>query len=90
MRAPRLLGILAGIAAGWTAAAAPALAQGGGSAPGAFDFYVLALSWPQCEPGRRLGFVVHGLWPQYERGFPSECGGGRFLPRTALDQASDL
>lgn len=50
---------------------------------GIFDFYVLALSWspsfcatdtggsPQCRGG--AGFVVHGLWPQYERGFPETC-----------------
>lgn len=56
--------------------------------PGKFDFYVLALSWSpsycasveersrhddrQCG-GRPYAFVVHGLWPQYERGFPSYC-----------------
>src|SRR5690606_36554500 len=59
------------------------------NAPGQFDFYVLALSWspsyceasaergssrndPQCA-GRPFAFVVHGLWPQYERGFPEYC-----------------
>src|SRR5262245_33346227 len=26
----------------------------------------------QCG-GRPFSFVVHGLWPQYERGFPSYC-----------------
>jgi ribonuclease T2 len=59
------------------------------NAPGEFDFYVLALSWSpsfceaaaergnsgrsqtQCE--RPYSFVVHGLWPQYERGFPEYC-----------------
>jgi ribonuclease T2 len=52
--------------------------------PGDFDYYVLALSWSPsyCETargddreqcGRRLGFVVHGLWPQYDRGFPLAC-----------------
>ena len=56
--------------------------------PGHFDFYVLALSWSpsfckdseergrnageQCH-GRPYAFVVHGLWPQYERGFPRNC-----------------
>jgi ribonuclease T2 len=60
------------------------------SAPGEFDFYVLALSWspsfceqaaergsgartPQQCSGRPYSFVVHGLWPQYERGFPEHC-----------------
>ena len=61
----------------------------GGGTPGSFDFYVLALSWSptycdgeggnrdrngQCAPGRGLGFVVHGLWPQYTSGYPSNCG----------------
>ena len=56
--------------------------------PGQFDFYVLALSWspsfceasgergtpPQQQCGARpYSFVVHGLWPQYERGFPEFC-----------------
>ncbi len=60
-----------------------------GIAPGNFDFYVLSLSWSpsfcatrgsgrssaQCETGAGLGFVVHGLWPQFESGFPQDCGG---------------
>ncbi|MGJ0503078.1 MAG: ribonuclease T2 family protein [Methylocystis sp.] len=74
------------------------------SAAGArdFDFYVLALSWSpgfcesvggardQCEPGKGLGFVVHGLWPQYESGFPSECSGARSPSRVALEKAAGL
>jgi ribonuclease T2 len=75
-----------------------------GGTPGEFDFYVLALSWSpgfceatgdargsaQCEPGRNLGFVTHGLWPQYERGYPSNCAGGRGAPRYAVDQAEGV
>ena len=56
--------------------------------PGVFDFYVLSLSWSpsfcesgggrrgnneQCGRERPYAFVVHGLWPQYERGFPQNC-----------------
>lgn len=57
--------------------------------PGKFDYYVLALSWSpthcmtatpgrddtQCarRNGRRFGFILHGLWPQYERGYPLRC-----------------
>ncbi len=74
-------------------------------APGAFDFYVLALSWSpafcqtagasraeaQCEPGGRLGFVVHGLWPQNTHGFPSDCDGNAPPPsRTALEAARSI
>lgn len=52
-----------------------------------FDYYVLALSWSpsycaaegedanrqQCGASRPYGFIVHGLWPQFERGYPSNC-----------------
>jgi ribonuclease T2 len=64
--------------------------------PGQFDFYVLALSWspsfcetagdraqgqPQCG-ARPFSFVVHGLWPQYEKGFPEFCQ----VPAPRLDR----
>lgn len=52
-----------------------------------FDFYVLSLSWSptwcggndpdgksdQCEVGANRGLIVHGLWPQNERGYPDFC-----------------
>ena len=57
-------------------------AQGKGYA-GEFDSYAMALSWSpeHCaiKPGdreqcaRKLGFVLHGLWPQYQRGYPASC-----------------
>ena len=54
---------------------------------GVFDYYVLSLSWTptwcalegdargssQCDQGRGFGFTLHGLWPQYFRGWPSYC-----------------
>lgn len=68
------------------------------SQPGEFDFYVLALSWSPsfCEAATERGrqaprdqcgdrpysFVVHGLWPQYERGFPEYCQ----VPAPRLDR----
>jgi ribonuclease T2 len=74
-----------------------------GGAPGDFDFYVLSLSWSpsfcdvgggaqkarsQCEPGRGLGFVLHGLWPQFTRGYPTECGmASRSPSRIAMESA---
>ena len=60
----------------------------GGAEAGKFDFYVMSLSWSpgfcataagrndplQCGPGSRFAFVLHGLWPQYERGgWPQNC-----------------
>jgi ribonuclease T2 len=50
-----------------------------------FDFYVLALLWSpsycaaegeganQQQCSRPYGFAVHGLWPQFETGWPQDC-----------------
>lgn len=71
---------------------------------GKFDFYVLSLSWSptfcasdpsasdsaQCGLGASHGFVVHGLWPQYERGYPLSCGGAGRLPRALVDSMLDI
>lgn len=60
-------------------------ARADGERAGDFDYYVLSLSWSpnwcklegdareseQCD--RDLGWVVHGLWPQYEDGWPAYC-----------------
>lgn len=64
-------------------AAAPALADH--DRAGDFTHYILALSWEptwcalegeargaeECSWGR--GFVLHGLWPQREQGWPAFC-----------------
>ena len=57
-----------------------------------FDYYLLVLSYApdfcaqptgnkdprECGAGRRLGFIVHGLWPQAENGRgPENCGNAR-------------
>lgn len=95
------------LAAAFAAAAVlgsgPAQAQSGRS--GGFDFYVLSLSWSptycatkgsradpaQCGTQQPRGFVVHGLWPQYERGFPSDCAvTGRSPTRAQIDGVLDL
>lgn len=76
----RVLALAAALWGGAPAAAQPQVA-------GKFDYYVLSLSWspgwcraegdgrdaPQCDTGRRVDFVIHGLWPQYERGWPQYC-----------------
>jgi ribonuclease T2 len=87
-------------AATWTAAA-----QQRGE-PGRFDFYVLALSWSpsyceaegdrrhgdeQCRRGRPYAFVVHGLWPQYDRGYPRACvDPAPRIPNSMIDAVRDL
>ncbi len=100
----RLFRWLAALAAAWFLFVTPAEAQygGRGGEPGNFDFYVLSLSWSpgwctiegdnkgssQCEPGKGYGFVLHGLWPQYDRGFPSNCSSVERSPtRAAMDVA---
>ena len=60
-------------------------AQAEGEKAGEFDYYVMALSWSptwcaiegdardaeQCDTD--LGWSLHGLWPQFHRGYPSYC-----------------
>ena len=65
---------------------APSLMDSLEEPTGDFDFYVMALSWSpdycasndnndpqQCSIGKKLDFVLHGLWPQYDQGYPSYC-----------------
>ena len=62
-------------------------AHADGEKAGDFDYYVLSLSWspnwcvlegdarksPQCDARHDYGWVLHGLWPQYHRGWPAFC-----------------
>lgn len=75
--------------------------------PGVFDYYLLSLSWsptycadigdsrrdPQCNPGGRpYAFVLHGLWPQFERGWPSNCAGPDrgYVPAPVAERMLDI
>jgi ribonuclease T2 len=71
------------------------------SEPGTFDYYLLSLSWspafclsdPQateCNGPRRLGFIVHGLWPQYEKGWPENCNVHEQVPDSVVSSISDI
>jgi ribonuclease T2 len=45
---------------------------------------------PQCG-GRPFAFVVHGLWPQYEHGFPAFCEKpAPRIDRALIDRALDM
>lgn len=60
-------------------------------ATGKFDYYDLVLSWspsycetgglqkrdPQCTSSRPYAFVLHGVWPQFNKGWPSNCSTGK-------------
>ncbi|WP_297768410.1 ribonuclease T2 [uncultured Roseovarius sp.] len=68
---------------------------------GVFDYYVLALSWSptwcalegdarhaaQCESSADTGWVLHGLWPQYHRGWPQDCTSAHAPPTRGMTRA---
>jgi ribonuclease T2 len=76
--------------------------------PGRFDYYALVLSWsptfcaslprdryePQCHGRgtRPYAFVLHGLWPQHERGWPENCPTRErpFVPQPLIDSMLDI
>jgi ribonuclease T2 len=80
----------------------------GANVAGDFDYYALVLSWSpthcaspdgeddetQCarRDGRRYAFVVHGLWPQYERGYPDSCPTRTrpYVPQSVIDGMLDV
>lgn len=68
---------------------------------GVFDYYLLSLSWspeycagtrrddePQCD--RPYAFVAHGLWPQHERGWPSNCASKERVPDATIERMLPL
>lgn len=75
---------------------------------GDFDYYALVLSWSpthcsenagrdddlQCNrrDGRRYAFVLHGLWPQFERGYPGNCRTTfrPFVPEPMIERMLDI
>jgi ribonuclease T2 len=75
---------------------------------GDFDYYALVLSWspthcatvergdndPQCHrrDGRRYAFVLHGLWPQHEKGYPEFCPtrARPYVPNNIIDSMLDI
>jgi ribonuclease T2 len=71
---------------------------------GEFDFYLLTLSWSprycasaagerdktQCGGARSYEFVLHGLWPQYERGWPQSCPSSQTLSNSVVEKMLDV
>ena len=69
--------------------------------PGAFDYYVLVLSWMptycrsegrerkdgQCETSKPRAFLLHGLWPQNIKGWPEDCRTPKrpWVPQSVID-----
>ena len=98
--------VFASVAASQNAEARSRQHRGEQGTPGQFDYYVLSLSWSpsfcesssgrnrnsdeQCNRGRPYAFVVHGLWPQYERGFPQNCGEAPWIDRELIRSMTDI
>jgi ribonuclease T2 len=73
---------------------------------GNFDYYVVSLSWSptycasagqrngdtQCNGQRPYAFVLHGLWPQYSRGWPQFCetGSQPWVPENTISAMLDI
>lgn len=77
------------------------------NAAGQFDYYALVLSWspafcasgghddsPQCSQSnpRPYSFVLHGLWPQYDKGWPQDCPtrAPAYVPRPLINEMLDI
>lgn len=72
--------------------------------PGQFDYYVLVLSWMpthcrgegrgrrECDASASHAFLLHGLWPQYEKGWPENCPIGKrpWVPAKLIDEMRDI
>lgn len=82
----------------------PAIAHAAGSA-GSFDYYTLVLTWSptycanrkkrrfdsQCDSSRHYAFVLHGAWPQYNKGWPEFCKvKDNWVPRHVIDSMLDI
>jgi ribonuclease T2 len=73
---------------------------------GEFDYYVLVLSWmpsycrtegrdrkdAQCEEPASRGFLLHGLWPQFDKGWPENCPVGKrpWVPESVIQEMRDI
>ena len=74
--------------------------------PGAFDYYTLVLTWvptycrsegksrkdSQCDAAKQHAFLLHGLWPQHEKGWPADCFTGKrpWIPDSVIAAMRDI
>lgn len=87
----------------WLCMALPVWAEN--DRAGVFDYYVMSLSWspnwctlegdarrsPQCDASQDHGWILHGLWPQYHRGYPSYCNTAERAPSRGMTaQMADI
>lgn len=71
-----------------------------------FDYYVLVMTWApsycqregrsrkdaQCSTTNPRAFTLHGLWPQYQKGWPLNCPTGKrpWVPQRVIDEMADI
>ena len=71
------------------------------TAPGDFSYYLLSLSWSpafcaesrgaaECAGPTVYGFIVHGLWPQRDRGRTEYCAARARVPVEVARGIADL
>jgi ribonuclease T2 len=84
--------------------ALPAESQAARNVAGSFDYYVLVLSWMpthcrtegrgrrECDGSRRHAFLLHGLWPQYDKGWPENCETAKrpWVPDRVIEEMRDI
>jgi ribonuclease T2 len=74
--------------------------------PGAFDYYTLVLGWApsycrsegrlrkdaECNAAKPRAFVLHGLWPQYDKGWPEDCPTAKrpWVPTQVIEEMRDI
>jgi len=84
MKSIRLLGLICVLTVNGTAHARSHHHSKPANHAGVFDYYALSMSWApnfcashtdpnECNTGKKFGFVLHGLWPQYTNGYPQSC-----------------
>jgi ribonuclease T2 len=79
----------------------------GNNTAGNYDYLTLVLSWSptfcaeqdnsgrdnsQCNGSRPYAFVLHGLWPQNNNGWPESCATASkpWVPKEVIDSLSDI
>lgn len=57
---------------------------------GGYGNYGFGDSSTSLQCSRKYAFVVHGLWPQYETGYPEECSSADRVDRALTDRMMPL
>lgn len=84
--------------------ALPSGVRAASNVPGSFDYYVLVLSWMpthcrtegrgrrECDGSQPHAFLLHGLWPQFDKGWPENCETEKrpWVPEQVIEEMRDI